>query len=100
MIAESVSVEAEAARTSTSTRVAIVDDDMADVDGVRATRELRTVRPTAHVVVFSSSCDDEAVAAGFRAAGAIEQFDKTEIRELVAFVGAVGGTRQLAGNAR
>lgn len=69
--------------------VVIMDYDMPGVDGVQATREVRAARPAAQVVAFTSSGDDARVAARFREAGAAEQFDKTQVRELVAFVGAL-----------
>ena len=63
----------------------IVDYRMERVDGIEATRQILATCPTARVVAFTSA-DDEAVAAGFLAAGAVRHFDKAQIDELIAFI--------------
>jgi DNA-binding NarL/FixJ family response regulator len=68
--------------------VVIMDYDLGPVDGIEATRAVIAARPQAHVVVFSASAD-RAVAADFRAAGAVDQFDKDELHELIAYVASI-----------
>ena len=68
--------------------VVIMDYDLGPVDGIEATRAVMAARPQAHVVVFTAS-GSGAVAADFRAAGAVDQFDKGELHELIAYVGSI-----------
>jgi DNA-binding NarL/FixJ family response regulator len=70
----------------------IMDYQMPHVDGVEATRRVKSVSPSTHVVAFSSAADD-AVASAFEAAGASAYFDKAQIDELVAYIRALSGDR-------
>jgi DNA-binding NarL/FixJ family response regulator len=70
--------------------VVIMDYDLGPVDGIEATRAVMAAQPQAHVVVFTAS-GSEAVAADFRAAGAVDQFDKGELHELIAYVSTLVG---------
>jgi len=68
--------------------VVIMDYDLGRVDGIEATQAVMAARPHVHVVVFTAS-GDGAVAAGFRAAGAVDQFDKSELQQLIAYVASI-----------
>jgi len=78
--------------------IVIMDYDMGPVDGVEATRAVMLARPQAHVVVFTAS-GDGAVAADFRAAGAVDQFDKDELHELLAYVVSIPSPSRYAASA-
>ena len=68
--------------------VVIMDYDLGPVDGVEATRAVMAARPQAHVVVFTAN-GDGAIAADFRAAGAVDQFGKDQVHDLITYVASI-----------
>jgi len=80
--------DAAQAVTDAHADVVIMDYDLGPVDGIEATRAVMAARPQAHVVVFTAS-GNRAIAADFRAAGAVDQFDKGELHELLAHVASI-----------
>jgi len=70
----------------------IMDFHMPLVDGIEATRRVKTASPASWVVAFSSATD-EAVAVAFEAAGAAAYFDKGQIVELLKYVRALAESR-------
>jgi DNA-binding NarL/FixJ family response regulator len=65
--------------------VVVMDVQMPGMDGVHATRELTARHPEVAVVGFSGA-DDPSAREAMREAGAVQQFCKGDLRELVAYL--------------
>jgi DNA-binding NarL/FixJ family response regulator len=72
--------------TATNPDIVVMDLHMPVMDGAEATREIKQARPETRVLAFTSTASDEDHA-NLIEAGVDRRFDKSEIKELIEFLG-------------